>query len=198
MGGVEANTLDVLVAGSDNTDIRKDSVVTEDADYARPQPKTTNLYDPDALYTIPQRRKLTFDYSTPAKTDRIASNGSRRPCDIQPWRKISYATSVLEDAAYDEGVEDVADEYDLAYNGSARPPDNQAHHTLYLAGLSEHTTHKDVLGVIKGGRVVSMMLRKGGACVTLASGAVDFLAWTKRNDIYLQGKRVSTHQSFRW
>jgi hypothetical protein len=46
--------------------------------------------------------------------------------------------------------------------------------------------------VIKGGKVISSVLRNNGALVTLATGAAEFLAWSKRNDIYLQGKRVKS------
>jgi hypothetical protein len=34
-------------------------------------------------------------------------------------------------------------------------------------------------------------MRGDCALVTFLSGAPEFLAWSKRNDIYLQGKRVS-------
>jgi hypothetical protein len=47
------------------------------------------------------------------------------------------------------------------------------------------------MSIIRGGKIISSVLRNNGALVTLATGAAEFLAWSRRNDIYLQGKRVS-------
>ena len=63
--------------------------------------------------------------------------------------------------------------------------------TLYFAGLSDRTTYKDLLSVIKGGKLLSVNMRgERSATVTFLDGAADFLAWAKRNDIYLSSKRV--------
>lgn len=63
--------------------------------------------------------------------------------------------------------------------------------TLYFTGMSARTTHRDLLSVIKGGKVLSINMRSGrSATVTFYHGAADYLAWVKRNDIYLHGKRV--------
>jgi len=64
--------------------------------------------------------------------------------------------------------------------------------TLYLAGLAKQTTYRDLLSVIKGGKIVSMAFRpERNAVVTFLEGAADFLAWVKREDLYLHSKRVS-------
>jgi len=62
--------------------------------------------------------------------------------------------------------------------------------TLYFAGLAERTTMRDLLNVIKGGKILSINMRNSGATVTFFDGAAEFLHWTKRNDIYLHGRRV--------
>lgn len=63
--------------------------------------------------------------------------------------------------------------------------------TIYLSGFSERTTYRDLLSVIKGGKLLSINLRsERSATVTFFDGAADFFAWAKRNDIYLNAKRV--------
>lgn len=53
------------------------------------------------------------------------------------------------------------------------------------------------MSVIKGGKIVSTVMNNNSALVTFATGSTEFLAWSKRNDIYLQGKRVSNLYSCR-
>jgi len=69
----------------------------------------------------------------------------------------------------------------------------RADHTILLSNLPEGTTHRDVTSVLKGGRLLDIWLRKKEhtASVTFAEGASDFLAYAKRNDIYIGAKRVS-------
>lgn len=65
--------------------------------------------------------------------------------------------------------------------------------TLYFTGLSDRTTYRDLLSVIKGGKLVSVGMGERTATVSFVEGAAEFLAWAKRNDIYLQTKRVCFH-----
>ncbi len=66
---------------------------------------------------------------------------------------------------------------------------------MYFSGLSERTTYRDLLSVIKGGKILSVNLRpERTATVTFLEGAAEFLAWAKRNDIYLHTKRVGTNR----
>ncbi|KAH8732385.1 hypothetical protein GQ44DRAFT_766525 [Phaeosphaeriaceae sp. PMI808] len=67
--------------------------------------------------------------------------------------------------------------------------------TVLITNLSERTTHKDLAGVIRGGRLLDIFLRTDrSATVSFVEGAADFLSHTKRNDIYLHTKRLE----FRW
>ena len=86
--------------------------------------------------------------------------------------------------------DDIFDENMPAAGNTGHRSSAQSQGTLFFAGLSERTTYKDIVSIIKGGKVISSVLRNNGALVTLATGAAEFLAWSKRNDIYLQGKRV--------
>ncbi len=64
--------------------------------------------------------------------------------------------------------------------------------TLLISNLPERTTHKDVASIIRGGRLLDIFLRNDRtAIVSFVEGAADFLAYAKRNDIYLNMKRVS-------
>jgi hypothetical protein len=64
--------------------------------------------------------------------------------------------------------------------------------TLLITNLSERTTHKDLAGVIRGGRLLDIFVRNDRtAAVSFVEGAADFFTYAKRNDIYMHMKRVS-------
>jgi hypothetical protein len=63
--------------------------------------------------------------------------------------------------------------------------------TILVTNLSDRTTHKDLLSVIRGGRLLDIYLRHDrSATVSFVEGAAEFLSYAKRNDIYLYTKRV--------
>lgn len=68
--------------------------------------------------------------------------------------------------------------------------------TLIIKNLSDRATHKDIVDIIRGGAVLDIFLRANerSASVSFVEGsaAQDFLSYTKRNDIYIHGKRVSS------
>jgi hypothetical protein len=69
--------------------------------------------------------------------------------------------------------------------------------TVLIANLPERTTHKDLAGIIRGGRLLDLFVRNDRtATVSFVEGAADFLTYAKRTDIYLQTKRVSTDLNF--
>jgi hypothetical protein len=94
----------------------------------------------------------------------------------------------LDEVAFDDDTSLAADMHPLAnYNNGDR-------RTIFFSGLSERTTYRDLLSVIKGGRLLSVNIRpERTATVSFLEGAADFLAWVKKNDIYLQSKRVSSY-----
>ena len=64
--------------------------------------------------------------------------------------------------------------------------------TILITNLSERTTHKDLASIIRGGRLLDIFLRNDrSATISFVEGAAEFLAYAKRNDIYLHMKRVS-------
>lgn len=63
--------------------------------------------------------------------------------------------------------------------------------TILITNLAYRTTHKDIAGVVRGGRLLDIFLRNDrSATVSFVEGAAEFLAYVKRNDIYLHAKRV--------
>lgn len=66
--------------------------------------------------------------------------------------------------------------------------------TIVAKNLSERTTHKDIVDVIRGGAVLDIFLRANerSASISFIEGAAaqEFLSYAKRNDIYIHGKRV--------
>jgi hypothetical protein len=71
-------------------------------------------------------------------------------------------------------------------------------HTLLVANLSDRTTYKDLTTVVRGGRLLEIHIRNDSlATKSFVEGAADFLAYTKRNDVYLHTKRVSNAHCWR-
>ena len=66
--------------------------------------------------------------------------------------------------------------------------------TVMFKGLSEKTTHKDIIGFLRGGNILDVFLRPNerNASVSFVEGssAQQFMSYVKRNDIYIHGKRV--------
>lgn len=69
------------------------------------------------------------------------------------------------------------------------------HRTIHITNLPEGTTHKDLVGILRGGMLADIYLRNDkSAQVTFLEGAQDFMAYVKKNDLYLHYKRLE----FRW
>jgi hypothetical protein len=80
---------------------------------------------------------------------------------------------------------------DDEYESSQKVPVHDQR-TVLITNLSERTTHKDLAGIVRGGRLLDIFLRNDRtATISFVEGAADFLAYAKRKDIYLHTKRVS-------
>ncbi|KAH7400731.1 carbon-nitrogen hydrolase [Phaeosphaeria sp. MPI-PUGE-AT-0046c] len=63
--------------------------------------------------------------------------------------------------------------------------------TVLISNLPERATHKDLTGIIRGGRLLEIFLRNDRtATISFIEGAADFLAYAKRTDLYLHTKRL--------
>lgn len=101
-------------------------------------------------------------------------------------------SSVPEDGGFEEGISSFGDG-NTDFGPGAQQTDS-AMRTLYFCGFHPRTTYRDLLSVIKGGKILSINLRaERSATVTFHDGAGEYLAWVKRNDIYLHSKRVSRY-----
>lgn len=120
----------------------------------------------------------------PWRTGGAQSSNLRVP---QLQRHVSYG---IQSSAYDNLDMDGSDVGETAY-GSRTVSGSSERRTLYFNGFSHKTTYRDLLSVIKGGKILSITMRsERSATVSFLDGAAEFLAWTKRNDIYLHTKRV--------
>lgn len=80
--------------------------------------------------------------------------------------------------------------------GDAEPglaaPTGTTLRTLYFCGFPGKTTLRDLLSVIRGGKILNVNMRSSkSATVTFLDAAADYLAWVRKNDIYIHAKRVS-------
>ena len=123
------------------------------------------------------------------KADQAVQGG-----DVQA--KSLEVSTALRHASYgwnsSEAGWDESDSLPGAPNAALQPsPDKVERRTLYLIGFAASTTYRDLLSIMKGGKLLSVHLRPDRcALATFYDGAQDFLAWSKRNDIYLKTKRV--------
>lgn len=66
--------------------------------------------------------------------------------------------------------------------------------TVLIKGLGEKPTHKEVAGIVRGGPVLDIYMRlsERSASVSFVEGkaAQEFFHYSRRNDIYVMGKRV--------
>lgn len=83
------------------------------------------------------------------------------------------------------------DEDDLDHSSTQQIP-LRDQRTVLITNLSERTTHKDLATLVRGGRLLDIFLRNDRtATISFVEGAAEFLAYAKRNDVYLHMKRVS-------
>lgn len=164
VGGVDSSTLDILINHSNGNDARKDSALADD-------------------------QKMSTEYPNNFGASHVSSAPITRtgqPADPAPWREINYEVPSSSDPAIEQHIHQAPLNERIAAQGAG----HIASRTLYFSGLSRHTTYKDLFSILKGGRIVSAVLRHDSANVCFANGAASFLAWSKRNNIHLQGKRV--------
>ncbi|KAF2167253.1 hypothetical protein M409DRAFT_54435 [Zasmidium cellare ATCC 36951] len=118
-----------------------------------------------------------------------AQNNLRIPSSQRHPSNGIVPSSVPEDGGFEEGISSFGDGNTEYANGNHQA--DSAMRTLYFCGFHPRTTYRDLLSVIKGGKILSINLRaERSATVTFHDGAAEYLAWVKRNDIYLHGKRV--------
>lgn len=66
--------------------------------------------------------------------------------------------------------------------------------SILIRNLSDRTTHKDIVDIVRGGALLDIYLRVADKSASVSfvegSAAQAFMNYAKRNDIYIHGKRV--------
>jgi hypothetical protein len=193
-GGVTEDTLDLLISSTSDVDLRKDSGI--EINSYNQDAKDSKIADSGSTYpdfSAPRSNGQFSSFNLAHGTTPFANGNSHthlRVPNLQ--RHVSYGVS----SGADENGFDYDEDYEEEHNTHVVPganflPVNNEKRTLYFSGFSDRTTYRDLLSVIKGGRLLSINLRQDRcATVTFLDGAAEFLAWAKRNDIYLNSKRA--------
>ncbi|QDS75345.1 hypothetical protein FKW77_002095 [Venturia effusa] len=172
-GGLTPETLDLLISGaeSEENDEEPGFHTNQGNQYGHRPPVAVTL-------TRSAAAALTPDLS-----DRIGNQG-------YPSHARNYDRSYSFGAA-DSGVTFAAKDEEPTGSGlrSGLPHNDQR--TILFTNLSDKTTHKDITDLVRGGRLLDVYLRNDRcATVSFVEGAADFMAYAKRNDLYLNTKRV--------
>ncbi|UPX14208.1 uncharacterized protein EKO05_0004697 [Ascochyta rabiei] len=182
-GGLTAETLNTLLASegdatNDSTSLRSQSA---EKTFARPS-------------TIPVTVTAFHKGTSPSSDD--TGTGSEL-LDLPQSRPLYRAYSTdqhevyMDNYAQEDDEQEQVEGYGHERDRRKRIPVHDQR-TILITNLADRTTHKDLVGVIRGGQLLDIFLRSDrAATVSFVEGAANFLAYVKRNDIYLHAKRVS-------
>lgn len=198
-GGLTAETLDLLISGANSkpqttrVDSWADDFNDDPPTFSLPK-NIANGSNKHGEMSWKPRANAPNTNTMPGAANFSSTNRNGTPANLRvpsSHRHFSNGvvpSSVPEDAGFDEGISSLGD----TEPGLGGQQTDSTMRTLYFCGLHPRTTYSDLLSVVKGGKVLSINLRsERSATVTFYSGAADYLAWVKRNDIYLHSKRVS-------
>lgn len=197
-GGITAETLDLLIAGADNSEHRKDSGVDIDPSLTAQTPTYGDSYSrqnaASHFHEMPWRTGAPASYDATSGTGPFQDGGVHASAShLRVPHLQRHASYGMQSSIYDDNdlEMDGSDVDETAY-GSRTVSGSNERRTLYFSGFSERTTYRDLLSVIKGGKLLSINMRsERSATVSFLEGASEYLVWAKRNDIYLHTKRVS-------
>lgn len=202
-GGLTAETLDVLISGAQGKDERDDPTIDSSNASSPAFKKPTRIHEVDSVQD-------SF-FTSPGMSGRFPAtavglrSGYSGLDDVHPaprtphnnlalpsgQRQVSYGLfSAPEDQIFDDDDDDFNEGCRFTVDAS-EPATSAELRTVYLNGLSERTTYADLVSVLRGGKILSLVMRpERAALVSFVHGAADFIAWAKRNDVYVQAKRV--------
>jgi hypothetical protein len=169
-GGLTNETLETLLEGENGAAPADDSLYYDyNTKRTFPQSKPM-LARPRPKY---QSESLPVSYDTAVSSGPPYAGSQRRVSYAQPVSSVDTSPNNDDDHEYTQHV----------------PAHDQR--TVLIANLPERTTHKDLAGIIRGGRLLDLFVRNDRtATVSFVEGAADFLAYAKRTDIYLHTKRL--------
>lgn len=183
-GGVAPETIDVLV---------QDEIAVEDGHGAGAgswRDTDQELFEKQTSYPVRRggeaggRSPIESFYDTRNGHSNGAANGRGQLGSWLKTRATNDETSTLQD--------DMADDQGPAWSEQHHRKITRNDNTLLFKNLPDGVTHKDVTNAVRGGRLVDVWIRRNdrAAQVTFAEGAADFLAWSRRNDLLILGRRV--------
>ena len=180
----------VLTSGNSNVQPLTDGPGGDAANAQR----GTNIFD--------QPRSLSVAIARP-------SEASGETSELSGWSSKNHASlSRRKDGTglylrhYSGGYDENSSppDFDRDDHGSTAPKAEKQHYarteqrSITVKNLSERTTHQDILNVIRGGAILDIYVRSAERCAIVSfiegSAAQSFMNHVKRNDVYLQGKRV--------
>ncbi|KAJ4305361.1 hypothetical protein N0V90_000892 [Kalmusia sp. IMI 367209] len=178
-GGLAAETLDTLLSGEDAA-----------SDEAKMHSSHSNAWKETFFWPtsvpVPMSRPRPED-SPPTSDNTTIGEGVVQP--RKHFRPHNRMYSHGQHSSFDTSEKDE----EVAELAQRIPMHDQR--TILITNLSDRTTHKDLVGIIRGGRLLDIFLRNDrSATISFVEGAAEFLAYAKRNDIYLHTKRLE----FRW
>jgi hypothetical protein len=170
------STLDLLISGTEaqgHEDAALVGSTWDAASFARPTPVPVSITKP-------------AEQPTPDLSEHVSTQHQGPNPRSYSFGAIDSAASYLEkdDAFIPENGESING------NWKAGIPSHDQR-TLLFSNLPERTTHAELTGIIKGGRLLDIFVRNDRtATVSFIEGAGDFLAYAKKKDIYLRTKRL--------
>lgn len=85
--------------------------------------------------------------------------------------------------------------------GNGYKNDSVGNRTLFFSRLPEKVTYSSFLEVIRGGMVVDAWMKPGDHCGSISflhpQSAEAFYRYAKKNDVYIDGRRVSLNTQFK-
>ncbi|KAF1831367.1 hypothetical protein BDW02DRAFT_505440 [Decorospora gaudefroyi] len=184
-GGLQTETLETLLLG-------EHSATNEDPssfDYESQQTTTRSG-------AVPVAGAMSSQFRTSPASDNTAVSHSLQPRSHprSSYRVASYGDQESFMASPDSPPDD---DDDQEHGHSQRIPLHDQR-TILITNLPERTTHKDLVSIIRGGRLLDIFIRNDrSATVSFVEGAAEFLAYAKRNDLYLHMKRLELRWSDR-
>ncbi|KAF2107915.1 hypothetical protein BDV96DRAFT_290206 [Lophiotrema nucula] len=181
-GGLTVETLETLLAGESG------AVQEEPVTYHTPSSHDNSAWEETFSRPKPTPVVMTVPRSSDASPD---SDNTAVGDGLQPRSQPHSYNRVYSFGQPDSSIEspEKDDEFnEMSHQGRVPVHDQR---TVLIANLSDRTTHKDLTTIIRGGRLLDIFLRNDRtATVSFVEGAHDFLAYAKRNDVYLHTKRL--------
>lgn len=146
----------------------------------------------------PSRKQPSFSRTTPSPWDRLDSR-----LKIPPSGKVDdggshYLNSFRSSGPYEPNPLSDDGRGEGAFTSVSKPgvawQPKQDRRTIVLKNLCDRITHKDVVTVVRGGSLLDVYLRPQDRSASVSfvesTAAEEFLAYVKRNDVYIHGRRV--------